>query len=76
MGGCIMLKRSEIEGIYYSNNTGRIFEAISDGYGKIIIRYCDSNQPEFGPCLEEDKFRLQHFIDIYEVLINYSNEGI
>ena len=71
-----MLKKNEIEGIYYSNKTGRIFEAISDGYGSVIIRYCDDNKPEFGPCVEEYLFRIHHFIDIYETIINYTEDNI
>lgn len=72
----MMLKKNEIEGIYYSNKTGRIFEAVSDQHGFIITRYCDDNKPEFGPCVEEYIFRIHHFIDIYEILVNYADEGI
>lgn len=72
----MMLKNEEIEGIYYSNVTGRIFEAVRDGYGSVITRYCDDKNPEFGPCVEESTFRIQYLLDLYEIVINYSHEGI
>lgn len=73
----MMLKNDEIEGIYYSNKTGRIFEAVKDGFGFVIIRYCDNLSPEFGPCVEESIFKLQYeLLDVYETVINYSHEGI
>ncbi len=70
-----MLKKNEIEGIYYSNKTGRIFEAISDGNGYVIIRYCDDSTPEFGPCVQEYGFRIIHFLDIYEALATYNEDA-
>jgi hypothetical protein len=70
-----MLKKNEIEGIYYSNKTGRIFEAVSDGHGYVITRYCDDNSPEFGPCVQEYEFRIQHFLDIYETLVTYNEDA-
>jgi hypothetical protein len=76
MGRPIMLKNDEIEGIYYSNKTGRIFEAIKDGFGFVITRYCDTLSPEFGPCVEESIFKIQYALDIYETVINYSHEEI
>lgn len=72
----MMLKKEEIEGIYYSNRTGRIFEAVRDGHGSVITRYCDNKLPEFGPCVEEGTFRIQYLLDLYEIVINYSHEGI
>jgi len=72
----MMLKREEIEGIYYSRNSGRIFEAIKDGHGCVIIRYCDNSSPEFGPCALENSFRLQHALGLYEIVINYNHEGL
>ena len=71
----MMLKRSEIEGIYYSNKTGRIFEAILDGNGYVIIRYCDDSTPEFGPCVQEYGFRIHHAIDFYETLATYNEDA-
>ena len=71
----MMLKRSEIEGIYYSNKTKRIFEAVSDGHGCVIIRYCDDSSPQFGPCVREYKFRIQHLLDIYETLVTYNEDA-
>ena len=76
MGRYMMLKKNEIEGIYYSNKTGRVFEAVSDGHDYVIIRYCDDNKPEFGHCIKEYIFRVQHLIDIYETVISYTSEGI
>jgi len=70
------LKKKQIEGIYYSNKSGRIFEAIKDNHGFVITRYCDSLIPEFGPCVLERIFQIQHDLDIYEVVINYDREEI
>lgn len=72
----MMLKSEEIEGIYYSNITGRVFEAIKDGHGSVITRYCDNLTPEFGPCMSENTFRVQHLVGLYEILINYYREGM
>lgn len=69
------LKKNEIEGIYYSNKTGRIFETVSDGHGYIVIRYCDDSVPEFGPCVKEDTFIIQHFLEIYETLVTYNEDA-
>jgi hypothetical protein len=65
-----------VEGIYLSTKTGRIFEAISDGHGMIIIRYCDDNIPEFGPVVREKLFAITYAMDIYIDIINYYDEGI
>ena len=72
----MMLKNEEIEGIYYSTKTGRIFETVKDGHGYVIVRYCDNEYPEFGPCVREEIFLLQYKLDIYEYVINYAHEGI
>jgi len=73
----MMLKKaSEIEGIYYSTKTGRVFETVRDGHGFVIIRYCDNEYPEFGPCVTEYIFKIQYMLDIYEDVINYCHEGI
>jgi hypothetical protein len=75
MGRYMMLKKNEIEGIYYSNKTGRIFEAILDGHGYVITRYCDDSIPEFGPCTKEYQFRIQHLLDVYETLVTYNEDA-
>lgn len=71
----MMLKKNEIEGIYYSNKTGRVFEALSDGHGYVIARYCDDNKPEFGPCITEYVFTMQEFLGVYETIINYKEDA-
>ena len=69
-------KRDSIEGIYYSNKTGRIFEAVQDKHGYVITRYCDDSSPEFGPAVSEEVFCLQFHLGIYEDVINYLYEGV
>ncbi len=73
----MMLTNEEIEGIYYSKKTGRMFETVRDGHGCVIIRYCDDLKPEFGACMREEGFRLQFCVlDFYEIVINYAHEEI
>jgi hypothetical protein len=63
-----------IEGIYYSEVTGRIFEAILKE-GRVHIKYADELYPK-RKIIPLNYFLIQKQIGCYEDLINYTIENI
>ena len=67
-------EKEYVDGIYYSEITGRIFEALLNK-NEVIIKYSDSITPKRKK-IPLYYFLIQKKIDCYEDIINYKLEGI
>jgi hypothetical protein len=75
ISACDLYKYREfIDGIYYSEITGRVFEATVNK-NVVIIKYTDKLSPK-RKRLSLYYFLLQKYIGCYEDIINYYGEGV
>ncbi len=66
-----VVNRKITQGIYFSNVTGRIFEA-TEKRGKTVIKYVDGTEMR---TFENNVFKIQlQWLDFYELLIPYEDE--
>lgn len=63
-----------LDGIYYSDFTGRIFEALVKKE-KVLIKYADDLFPKT-KTIPLKYFLLQKQLECYEDIINYNVEGL
>jgi hypothetical protein len=71
---CIYNEKKYVDGIYYSEFTGRLFEATLDK-NTVIIKYTDNLTPRRRK-ITLYYFLIQKKIGCYEDIINYHLEGI